>query len=110
MSNHIDVETPLGQSYFTVHEQSLYGDCKTIYNHVHVEIGKEMQTFEHLPGGLSQVKAICKGKKYWQINKTRDFDNCNQRPIFERKNGVGAVPEQCDTAKGRCKDIIIVSM
>ena len=92
MSNHIEVgvETPVDQSFFKVREQSLHGDCQTIYN-IHplatyeaMEIEEQLETVEkqrslkeHLQGGLSQARTICKGKKYWQITKTRDFNSCN---------------------------------
>merc|ERR1719427_70852 len=98
-SNHIDVdvETHLVQSYFTVREQSLHGDCQTIYN-IHplaayeaLEIEEELETVEKqrnlkelLQGGLSQGRDICEGKKYWQITKTRDFANCVERPVFQK--------------------------
>ena len=124
LTNHIeiDAESPLAPSYFTVREQSLHGDCKTIYN-IHplaayeaLEIEEELEMVEkvrslkgNLQGGLSQGRTICERKKYWQITKTRDFDNCLQSPVFQRWHGIVATSEACDTSKGNCKDLMNVS-
>ena len=124
MSNHIevDVEAPVAQSFFKVREQSLHGDCQTIYN-IHplatyeaLEIEEQLETAEkqrslkeHLQGGLSQGRTICEGKKYWQITKTRDFGNCVERPVFQKWYGfVGK--GFCDTTKEDCKDLMTVSI
>ena len=122
MSNNIEVgvETPVAQSFFKVREQSLHGDCQTIYN-IHplaayeaLEIEEQLETVEkqrslkeHLQGGLSQGRAICEGKKYWQITKTRDFGNCVERPVFQK--WYGFMGKDCDTTKEDCKDLMTVS-
>merc|ERR550519_1746358 len=59
---------------------------------------------EHLQGGLSQGRAICEGKKYWQITKTRDFNNCIERPVFQKWSGIAA--RDCDVTKGNCGDVM----
>lgn len=108
--------SPLDQSYFTVREQSLHGDCQTSYN-IHempayeaMEIENRMEQLEilrnsqeHLQGGLSQAKLACQGKKYWQITKTRNFDNCVERPVYQKWAGLKA---KCDTTKASCKDLM----
>ena len=108
------------QSYFKVREQSLHGDCQTIYN-IHplatyeaMEIEEQLETVEkerslkeHLQGGLSQGRDICEGKKYWQITKTRDFNNCVERPVFQKWYGFSA--RDCDTTKDNCRDLMTVS-
>merc|ERR1711862_514249 len=120
LSNRLEVpdeqtldQSPVDQSYFTVREQSLHGDCQTIYN-IHplakyeaMEIEEQLETIEktrnmkeHLQGGLSQAKTVCEGKKYWQITKTRDFDNCIERPVFQKWWGLKT---HCDTTKANCK-------
>ena len=122
VSNQIEVgaEAPVTQSYFKVREQSLHGDCQTIYN-IHplasyqaLEIEEELETVEkqrslkeHLQGGLSQGRDICQGKKYWQITKTRDFNNCVERPVFQKWSGFSA--RECDTTKDNCRDLMTVS-
>ena len=122
MTNHIEInaESPLAPSYFTVREQSLHGDCQTIYN-IHplasyqaLEIEEELETVEkqrslkeHLQGGLSQGRDICEGKKYWQITKTRDFNNCVERPVFQKWSGFSA--RECDATKDNCGDLMTVS-
>merc|ERR1739848_334646 len=58
---------------------------------------------EHLSGGLSQAKEICQGKKYWQITKARNFDNCIVRPMFVRMVGGKAI---CDTSKSGCGNAV----
>jgi hypothetical protein len=109
-------QAPLGQTYFSVREQSLHGDCETAYT-IHevpayeaMEIEERLQRDEkyrsereHLPGGLSQVTPVCQGKKYWQITKTRNFDNCLERPVFQRMAGVMS---KCDTSKAACEDVM----
>merc|ERR1712002_1453660 len=118
VSNHLEVEAPLGQGFFEVREQTLHGDCKTIYN-IHplaayeaLEIEEQMETVEkqrslkeHLQGGLSQGRIICEGKKYWQITKTRDFGSCVERPVFQKWYGFSG-KEVCDTTKEDCRDIM----
>merc|ERR1712142_1294646 len=119
VSNQIEVgaEGPVTQSYFKVREQSLHGDCQTIYN-IHplatyeaIEIEEQLETVEkqrslkeHLQGGLSQGRDICEGKKYWQITKTRDFNNCVERPVFQKWSGFSA--RECDTTKDNCRDLM----
>merc|ERR1712168_452128 len=117
VSNHLEVEGALGQGFFEVREQTLHGDCQTIYN-IHplaayeaMEIEEQLETVEkerslkeHLVGGLSQGKVICQGKKYWQITKTRDFDNCVERPVYQK--WYGFVGKECDTTKQSCGDLM----
>jgi len=119
LSNHIEVgvEAPVSKSFFKVREQSLLGDCQTIYN-IHplaayeaMEVEEQLETIEkkrslkeHLVGGLSQGKVICQGKKYWQITKTRDFDNCVERPVYQK--WYGFVGKECDTTKQSCGDLM----
>merc|ERR1712002_1421031 len=114
----VDVESPVDQSFFEVREQTLHGDCKTIYN-IHplaayeaLEIEEQMETVEkqrslkeHLQGGLSQGRIICEGKKYWQITKTRDFGSCVERPVFQKWYGFLG-KEVSDTTKEDCKDLM----
>merc|ERR1719295_721215 len=120
MSNEVEggAETPVDHhSFFHVREQSLHGDCQTIYN-IHplatyeaIEIEEQLETVEkqrslkeHLQGGLSQGRDICEGKKYWQITKTRDFNNCVERPVFQKWSGFSA--RECDTTKDNCRDLM----
>ena len=110
----------MGQGFFEVREQTLHGDCKTIYN-IHplaayeaLEIEEQLETVEkqrslkeHLQGGLSQGRAICEGKKYWQVTKTRDLQNCIERPVFQKWYGFKG--KECDTTKGGCGELMTVS-
>merc|ERR1719369_2238857 len=121
LSNHVEVgvEQLVDQSFFKVREQSLHGDCQTIYN-IHplatyeaLEIEEQLETVEkqrslkeHLQGGLSQGRTICEGKKYWQITKTRDFGNCVERPVFQKWHGFTPKGKDCDTTKEDCKDLM----
>ena len=127
MSNRLEVpdeqtleQSPVDQTYFTVREQSLHGDCQTIYN-IHplpvyeaMEIEEQLETaektqkeYEHQGSELSQGRLLCQGKKYWQITKTRDFDNCIERPVFQKWYGLRS---QCDTTKANCRDLMTVSI
>ena len=110
----------MGQGFFEVREQTLHGDCKTIYN-IHplaayeaLEIEEQLETVEkqrslkeHLQGGLSQGRAVCEGKKYWQVTKTRDLQNCIERPVFQKWHGF--VGRECDTTKEGCRELMTVS-
>jgi len=108
MSNEVEIGAEAlfdHQSFFHVREQSLHGDCQTIYN-IHplatyeaMEIEEQLETIEkqrsleeHLLGGLSLGRDICEGKKYWQITKTRDFKNCIERPVFQKWYGIQGHP------------------
>jgi hypothetical protein len=109
-------QAPLDQSYFSVREQSLHGDCETAYT-IHevpqyeameiedrlIREEKYRSQREHLAGGLTQAAAFCKGKKYWQITKTRNFDNCLERPVFQRMSGLKS---KCDASKAGCEDLM----
>jgi hypothetical protein len=109
-------QSPLDQSYFTVREQSLHGDCQTSYT-IHPlpayeakeieerleEEERQRSTVEHLQGGLSQGREVCRGKKYYQLTKTRNFDNCVERPVFQKWSGIKS---KCDTTKASCKDLM----
>jgi len=104
-------------SYLSTVEESLHGDCQTDYS-IHplpayraVEMEEQWEAEEqklngesHLQGGLSQGKNACGGKTYWQITKTKNFDNCVNRPVFQKWTGVKA---NCDTTKAGCKDTMI---
>jgi len=52
LTNHIEInaESPLAPSYFTVREQSLHGDCKTIYN-IHPLAAYEALEIEEIRDG-----------------------------------------------------------
>jgi len=116
MSDEVLNQAPVDESYFTTREQSVHGDCQTSYT-VHplptyeaMEIEEQLEQQEqrrnqqeHLPGGLSEGRQACRGKRYWQITKTRNFDNCYERPIFQRWSGIKS---DCDTSKSVCKDLM----
>lgn len=113
-------QATLDQSYFTTREQSLHGDCQTSYN-IHpladyeaMEIEESMERHEkkrnqveHLQGGLSSGRQVCSGKRYWQITKTRNFDNCVERPVYQKWSGLKS---KCDTTKSTCQDLMTVSL
>ncbi len=108
--------SPVGQSYFTVKEQSLHGDCETSYT-IHPmteaeakeveekieEEEKERSAKEHLQGGLSQAREACRGQRYFQVTKTRDFDNCVDRPVYQKWSGIRA---KCDSTTSSCKNLM----
>ena len=45
-------------------------------------------------------------KKYWQITKTRNLDNCVERPVYQKWAGIKS---KCDTTGATCKDLMTVS-
>jgi len=120
LSNHIEVQDitlkHLDQPYFTVREQSLHGDCETSYTvyplpeYEALEIESQMEEEEQrrnqqepVQGGLSQAREVCQGRKYWQIKKTRNFDNCIERPVFQKWTGVKA---NCDATMSACENVL----
>jgi len=64
---------------------------------------RQRNSQEHLQGGLSQARITCEGKKYWQITKTRNFDNCVERPVYQKWAGLKS---KCDVTKASCKDLM----
>merc|ERR1712223_569820 len=64
---------------------------------------KTQKEYEHQGSELSQGRLLCQGKKYWQITKTRDFDNCIERPVFQKWYDLRS---QCDTTKANCRDLM----
>ena len=85
----------LMQSPHEVMEQSVGGKCQTMYNVVRmtpasvIELERKWENEEvdaQLPlstGG----KMVCSGKPYYEITKTRNLDNCEQRPVYQHVTG-----------------------
>lgn len=109
-SNHIQLPTLMetelesghqGLTYFFTQEESVHGKCRTSYaiNKVPEYKVKELEEQwmqeekeireEYSPySGSEQGKAYCQGKPYYQIVKTKDFDNCERYPIFQKWTGI----------------------
>jgi hypothetical protein len=78
-------------SYFTVMEESLHGKCETIYNlyplpqATAIELEQKWEE-EEKKAQLEpsfEGKAICQGKEYFEIIKTRNLDHCVFSPAAQ---------------------------
>ena len=102
-------------TYFTTREETLLGDCQTSYT-VHklpkyrsMELEEEWKKEEEKlyqqereqHDERSKGEESCQGKKYFQISKTKNLDNCLKRPFYQRFVGVEA---RCDGSKSSCND------
>ncbi len=47
----------------------------------------------------------CQGKQYYEIVKTRNYNNCVRRPVFQLSTGIH---HSCDVSKGYCQDLFAV--
>jgi hypothetical protein len=106
----------VNESYFATEETTLTGDCATEYN-IHrlpkyqaIEIEnaikssqKELTQLGAIAGEKSEGSEICRGKKYFEINKTKNLDNCRQRPVYQSTIGFKA---KCDFSESHCDDAL----
>lgn len=78
-------------SYFTVNEESLHGKCETVYNiyplpqATALELEQKWEE-EEKKAQLEpsfEGKAICQGKEYFEIIKTRNLDHCVFSPAAQ---------------------------
>ena len=68
---------------FQTNETSILGECETIY------------TIAKLPGHLVvelqenelQRDSTCEGKEHFEIIKTKNLDNCSDRPVYHKSVG-----------------------
>jgi len=85
----------LMQSPHNVMEQSVGGKCQTMYNVVRmtpanvIELERKWENEEiHAQLPLSTGgKMVCSGKPYYEITKTKNLDNCVQRPVYQHVTG-----------------------
>eukprot|EP00094_Tigriopus_californicus_P014146 TCALIF_13701-PA protein Name:"Similar to Vitellogenin-2 (Solenopsis invicta)" AED:0.10 eAED:0.10 QI:38/1/0.5/1/1/1/2/0/283 len=106
-------------TFFTTEESSILGDCETIYsvnplpkyqvNEMEsrwIEEERELRELGILSGPKSEGDEACRGKTYYEVIKTRNFDNCRERPVFQQWIGLKS---SCDVTKSNCKDMFTVS-
>jgi len=104
-------------SYFTTEETTLVGDCQTSYT-IHrlpeyqsLDIEEQLKTEEEMWRKEGEIRGepnsrgeeICKGKKYFQVTRVKNFDHCKRRPIYQTATGMKV---KCDVSKAECKDIM----
>ncbi|TRY72544.1 hypothetical protein TCAL_06577 [Tigriopus californicus] len=102
-------------TFFTTEESSILGDCETIYtvnplskyqaNELEsrwIEVERELRELGILSGPKSEGDEACRGKTYYEVTKTRNFDNCRERPVFQQWIGLKS---SCDVTKSNCKDM-----
>ena len=78
-------------SYFTVTEESLHGKCETIYNIYPLPQATAMELEQKWEEEEKKAqldpsfggKAICQGKEYFEIVKTRNLDHCVFSPAAQ---------------------------
>jgi hypothetical protein len=113
-------------SFFSTMETSLHGDCETSYTlhplplyqareleeewRVHkIKVIKTLPmytskvTTEQVMRESQQAEAICNGQQYYQVTKTKNFENCRERPVF---SAWSAIKPRCDPAQGMCEDLM----
>lgn len=107
-------------SYFTTQESGISGDCQTDYNinklpkYQSEELEQQWQEEEKVLERLSIIsrstekhsqkgRQACEGKQYYEVSKTKNYDNCRNRPLFQSVTGVQL---NCDAAKSECKDLL----
>ena len=73
---------------FTSMEASVLGECETKYsvNRLPAYLSSELeeQDEEQMPGG----EPVCQGREYFEIVKSKNFDNCKERPVYHKSFGV----------------------
>ena len=104
----------LEQAPHNVMEQSVGGECQTMYNVVRMtparvmELEREWEKEEldaQIPlstGG----KAVCNGKPYYEITKTKNLNNCQQRPVYQHVTGANL---NADVSESHVGNMMVVS-
>ena len=102
-------------SYFAVTEESLHGKCETMYNVYPLPQARAMEleqkwgeeeTNAQLEPSLGG-KAICEGREYFEIVKTRNLDHCTFSPAYQKFTGVHA---SADVTKSHIGNLMAVSL
>ena len=73
------------KGYFKTFEKSLEGDCEVEYS-VHKMADyqiDELEKTEEMSGGENQ----CQDQDYYQVVKTVNYQNCRERPLYQRSVG-----------------------
>nr|ALO75636.1 vitellogenin 1 [Tigriopus kingsejongensis] len=102
-------------TFFTTEESSILGDCETIYTVTPMakyqakemeskwdEEEKELRELGVISGPESRGEEACRERKYFEVTKTKNFDNCRERPVFQQWTGIKT---DCDVSKASCKDM-----
>ncbi len=86
------------ETFFSTLESTIDGECQTDYTFVpmtkfqsrNLNMGEEIEREEQQQEGLFHQgrtvrtgEEICRGKQYYEIVKTRNYNNCVRRPIFQ---------------------------
>ena len=72
-------------SHFKVMEKSLEGECEAEYS-VHQMADYQINEFEKTEVS-SGGKSSCRDQDYYQVVKTINYQNCKQRPLYQRSVG-----------------------
>merc|ERR1711988_1394230 len=74
---------------FKTKESSILGECETIYSisrlPEHLRIAFEE---EEKHRSIAPEKNECEGKEYYEILKSRDLNECSERPVYHRTYGM----------------------
>lgn len=110
-------EQPSGPSnYFSTFESSVVGDCETSYtinplpNFQAKELEQSMRVSQKelaqqgvISGERSEGEELCRGKRYYQVIKTKSFNNCKSVPVYQSASGIKL---KCDFSKAACQDAV----
>ena len=55
----------------------------------------------------STEENVCEGKKYFEVLKNTNLDDCRRRPFFQKQNGIEN--NDCDPSQSACTDRYNVS-
>ena len=95
--NQIQRGQPIDIPIFKSMESSILGECETIYSinklpaYLVLEMEeKERNTSERRAEDSNEMRgeSLCQGRDYYEIIKTKNLDNCKERPVFHNTFGL----------------------
>jgi len=73
---------------FKTKESSILGECETIYSVTKLPEHLKNEFEEEERRSSSPEVNECEGKEYYEILKTRDLNECSERPVYHRTYGM----------------------
>jgi len=73
---------------FKTKESSILGECETIYSVTKLPEHLKNEFEEEERRSSSPEVKECEGKEYYEILKTRDLNECSERPVYHRTYGM----------------------
>merc|ERR1712055_370376 len=87
---------------FKTEETSILGKCETIYSVSRLpenlvqefeEEERERRTRDYETKRVEEEEKLCEGKPYYEILKTKNLDNCVERPVYHKTFSISPVSE-----------------